>query len=170
MLVHAVLGHRYGDGPDDCPDPTTSNQGPIDAVPLRQQVEILRGGRGLPPAVVAQITDRGVPDRRGSHRAASALCPPTVARLGEVLDALGRKSNAPVGPAGWNAALAKGLGTVLALIGIEYFVLCVLPECHRTGLASWTLPGHRRVRGGHSGSRLQTTGSPQAGPNPQTDR
>ena len=56
----------------------------------------------------------------------AAVWPYKVARLGELVDAIGRKPSGPVEPADWNVALTRILGAILSLVGLNYLVFCVL--------------------------------------------
>ena len=55
-----------------------------------------------------------------------AKWPYGVARLSEMLDAIGRKPSGPVEPADWNVALARIIGVGLSLFGVGFLAFCVL--------------------------------------------
>ncbi len=54
---------------------------------------------------------------------AGAVRPYEVARLGEMLDAIGRRSSGPVEPAGWNVTLTRVIGIGAVLAGVWFVVV-----------------------------------------------
>lgn len=56
----------------------------------------------------------------------AAVWPYTVARWGEVVDAIGRRPSGRVEPAGWYVALTRAVGVVLCVVGLAFVVFCVV--------------------------------------------
>jgi len=56
----------------------------------------------------------------------ATIWPYKIARWGEILDAIGRKPNGRVEPAGWNVALTRISGVVFSLIGLYFLIFCVV--------------------------------------------
>ena len=56
----------------------------------------------------------------------ATIWPYKLARWGEILDAIGRKSSGRVEPAGWNVALTRILGIGFSLFGLLFLSFCVV--------------------------------------------